>query len=207
VITDPDDNQLKTLGKILIAPTMTKDGFNIKVYQKEAFNEDLYNRHYSDMVRDRRVIGRSNYFEHILNVQSLIVTCVNAYLVLHEKEILVSRITQTRTMTPSEKKGHGNKKINPLYRYEVEIPEDYKPRRFDVNYIESEWDRSGHRASRWVNVENAELIAERCGGEILWDSQTVEGKVKVLRPIAPQKVHRRIGTPTMEEQPKTYSTT
>lgn len=199
IIEDPKDNELKTTGKILVSFC----GNHLNVAWKE-LNEDLYDSHYSNTIRDPHVIGRTAYLKHISNVQFLIVACVNLYLVLHQKNILISRIEQTRTLTASEKKKKSHKKINPFYRYAVRVPDNYKPRKFDVNYILDHWGRSGHTATRWVLLENAGLLAERCKGQVLWETQ-VSGKVKILRKIAPQTVHRRIGTKTGETQAKVYS--
>ena len=143
------------------------------------------------------------YYKNIITSQIGIVLAVNLYLAMHQKNILISKIEQRRVYKAGEKK-HKQSKRNPLYRYEVKIPENYQPRHFDVNYVVEEWSRCGHKATRWVRKENAEKLASRRGGQVLNISKGDYVKIEI--PIAPQHPHRRIGNPTEKEIPKLYAT-
>jgi hypothetical protein len=187
IVSDPFTNQLKTAGKALISISKKPEVF-LEVDWKE-FHSSTYDIHYAGVVSS---LEKMEYLRTITCMQAMIVLAVNAYLVLHEKQILISKIEQKRTFSPS-KNPHKKRPTNPLYTYVATVPENYVPRKFDVNYIVSEWNRSGYSSARWVLVENAEAIAQRCNGKILWDTQQ-NGKVKVRRIISPQTVHRRAKT-------------
>jgi hypothetical protein len=164
------------------------------------------NRKYSDLIPDSpewRLQVSKEYFTSIIKAQIITMIGLHAYLSLLDKEILVTKIEQLREMKASDKGGRRNNR-NPFYRYEVHLPDNYKPRKFDVNYILNKWDRPSHQASRWVRAENADLIAERCNGKVLWDTLK-NGRVKVKRTIRTQTCHRRVGKPTEQVGVKTYA--
>jgi hypothetical protein len=144
------------------------------------------------------------YFRTIIKAQIINIIGVHAYLSLLEKEILISRITQEREMKAGLSGGKKNKR-NPFYRYVVTLPPNYIPRKFDINYVVSQWQRPRHTRGVWVRAENAEKLQERSGGVILWDTLTTEGLVKIRRPFEPQTCHRRIGNPTEKQGTKIYS--
>jgi hypothetical protein len=141
------------------------------------------------------------YFRSIIKSQIISILGINAYLSLLQKEILISRIEQVRELKASDKGGKRSKR-NPFYRYVVELPPNYRPRKFDLNYVASYWERSGHRATRWVLPENAELLAKRKGGTV---TNRTKGKfVAIEIPIAPQTCHRKVVTLPEQIGNKTY---
>lgn len=128
------------------------------------------------------------YFATVTKAQVITTIAVNAYLALLQKEILVSKIEQKRTFQAGNYGGNKSKR-NPFYRYVVELPPDYKPRTFNVNYVLSDWSRCGHVATRWVRKENAATLAERKHGRVT--GRTRGELVAIEVPISPQKVFRR----------------
>lgn len=216
VITDEDD----------ILKTAQKIRFNKKL-QIEILDQNtpLCARHFRDASNDPRIvegitrgattaIGAAKkimdftpdaYFQEITYMQLTMVLSVNAYLMLHEKDILVSRITQSRPLKASSKKKQKKAAIRSLfYRYKVEIPEHYVPRKFDfANYTATEWTRCGHVAHVWTLKENAEKIATKNHGKVIWET-VKKGKVKVQITRNATTVHRRIGNPTEGHADKIY---
>lgn len=128
------------------------------------------------------------YFNTLIKAQIITVIGVNTYLSLLEKEILISKIEQKRIFNASDKGGKKSKR-NPLYRYVVELPKDYKPRSFNVNYVLSQWNRSAFTTKRWVRKENAEVLAKRRNGKVL---NIVRGNLVAIEiPMPPAECFRR----------------
>lgn len=206
VITDTDD----------ILKTAIKVKFNKKLQMAILdMDEVLCKRHFRDVKNDPRIMEEikemgaefngGEYFKEITYMQMTMILSVNAYLVHHQKHILVSRITQSRPLKASTKKKQKALSQRSLfYRYKVEIPKDYVPRNFDfANYTVSEWTRCGHTSHVWTLKENAELIATKHHGTVIWDTLK-KGKVRVQFTKNAVTVHRRIGNPTEGASEKIY---
>ena len=130
------------------------------------------------------------YFTSIIKAQVVSIIGIHAYLALLQKEILITRIVQRKEL----KKGNSSKprsNRNPFYRYVVELPPGYKPRKFDYNWVLSQWERAGCVVTYWVLPENAAKLAARKGGTV---TNLVKGKyVGIKIPLAPKIMHRRRG--------------
>lgn len=127
-------------------------------------------------------------------------TC-HLYLVLHEKNLSIQNNRQERTF----KKGTGNKKkriINPMNRYIITIPNDYKPRKFDLNYLVSEWSRCGHTKRIWVKKENLQSLKHKHGSTKIGEERN--GKVQLEIYVKPTECHRRVGNPIEARNGKLY---
>lgn len=189
ILGDPTDNhQLKTCAKCLMRPNMT--------IEMKDFNRALYSSHY-------RYYGavpgkdwdKESYLESIIHMQMMMVLTINAYLVLHEKEILISKIEQKRELKPGTKAGPRRSKASLFYRYSVTIPKNYKPRKFDANYIAEQWSRRGHLHHCWALIENAEKIAKKLKGGKVIHNRVKDGKVLISYTREPQTVKRKKGNP------------
>lgn len=130
----------------------------------------------------------AEYFRTVIKAQVYTMIGIHTYLALLEKEILVSKIEQKRVFNASDKGGKKSKR-NPLYRYVVQLPPNYKPRTFNVNYVLSKWDRSGFTTLRWVRPENAEVLAQRRNGKVT--EKTKGALVGIEIPISPAECFRR----------------
>lgn len=149
-----------------------------------------------------RKLVAQEYFNNVIKIQIISVIATNAYLSLLNKEILVSRITQERVMKASDRKDAKKSKRNPFYRYIVSLPDGYKPRKFNLNYLLSEWERSGHMTTKWVREENADILAERKGGKVLGRKRGEYVAIQI--PIAPQTCRRKAVSVKQNPGNKTY---
>lgn len=103
------------------------------------------------------------YLSTIIRSQVIVVLGVNAYLALLEKEILITKIRQDRSITASngsKKKNNNTKRV--AYRYIIDLPPNYVPRKANWNYLVSQWNRAGHHAIRWVRKENVDSYTSAC---------------------------------------------
>jgi hypothetical protein len=149
-----------------------------------------------------RIKVSEEYFRSVIKTQIISTIATNAYLSLLDKEILITRITQDRVMKASDRKEAKKSKRTPFYRYVVDLPENYTPRKFNLNYLVSEWERSGHMATRWVREENAQIIAERSKGRVVGRKRGEY--VAVLVPISPQTCKRKVVKLDKNPGSKTY---
>lgn len=139
-----------------------------------------------------------------------LVLCLNAFLANRRKENLYSAVTQTTRGEVSENRGGRRQTVRRIFtsqRYVVSLPENYRPRRIEgVEYITPEWERSAHITTRWVRVENAELLKSRHeGSRVLWETHR-NGKVKLEFSMHNQQCHRRVRpvVPTDERTTRVY---
>lgn len=187
IVDDPGELfSMKVVAKAHVH--IVEDDFEISFSK---IDEELFKRHFNvagTILKDKH--DSDAYMKYITYIQVLMVLCANTYLVLHEKNILIGRIRQERAYGPG-KRHYQKNKVNPYYRYKVQVPKNYVPRKFNVNYYLNEWGRCGHIRGQWVLVENAAVIAERSGGKVMWETKTMDGKVQVQRAITPTIVHRR----------------
>jgi hypothetical protein len=229
-ITDPDNNDIALLCKVEVGTDIifhTIEGtFNDNLAKRHIDNEMATSRvsfssitdiiteireHHQDVLSGKVKVPSEAFFklvaEHYLSVviKAQIYTCVsiNAYLVLTDKELLITKNRQLRIFKASDKREALRHKRNPLYRYKVNLPDDYVPRKFNLNYILDHWERSGHKRKIWVRKENVEVIKAK------HDGQVVESKgdyVAILIPIKPKTLYRRCASTTGEVGVKSYET-
>jgi hypothetical protein len=133
------------------------------------------------------------------------VSSVNGYLTQQDKEVLHSRIEQKRSNIVNKNgyKHHNKptKYIHASYRYVVEIPENYTPRKMEnVNYVTPDWIVPGHKTTRWASIYNAEKLAKRNNGKVLWHTETNK-KVKIEYLLPEQHHYRRIADVAPSDTP------
>jgi hypothetical protein len=217
--SDSKDKELKTLCKVTIGKDMNIDSSSYanwdgKLISAHYENElGLYHQGKGALITIMRRFPHLEpeakevfdfYFSSITNAQIITVVAVNASLVLHEKNILISE--HKRSAPRSNKKSNYqyryDNRRNPFLRYiKVGIPANYNPRAF--HYVLQEWGMSGYVARRWVRKENATILAARRGGKVL---NIVDGDYTQIQiPIPPSTAHRKKGAPTQPRLPKIYT--
>lgn len=193
---DDPQNQVKILCKVEVDSSLEASVVS------GTMDEELFWRYRQWLKVTGRAEGQIMWIKTVVNENLLLVILVNAYLALLEKDILITRVEQTRTPQPGNgRRGRQNRR-NPFFRYVVTLPADYQPRPLNVNFFVSEWSRSGHSASRWVRAENAEALARRRGGRVTgrrrWELVSIE------IPIRPQTCRRRAGEVAEHQERKIY---
>jgi hypothetical protein len=143
------------------------------------------------------------YTQTLLVYHLKAVIAVNTYLSLQHKIALYSKIEQNYVPQASKTPQKNKKVVQVRYRYKVELPPNYKPNPVELNWKETDWERSGYMQTKWVRPENATLLANRAGGRVV-DGVTRGIYQKIEVPIKAGHCYRRKGHPTQPAEQKIY---
>lgn len=134
------------------------------------------------------------YLATIVKAQVITIIATNAYFALLDKDNLVTRITQQKNLHASSLKEAKRSKRNITYRYVAQVPENYKPRKSDLNWLVSKWSRAGYSGIRWVRKENVELIKENRNGVLTGNIRGDYVAIRVpVKPVDECKRHALVG--------------
>lgn len=135
------------------------------------------------------------YFATIVKAQVITIIATNAYFALLDKDSMVTKITQQKQLHASSLKEAKRSRRNITYRYVAQVPDNYRPRKSDLNWLVSKWSRAGYSGIRWVRKENAEIIKESRNGVLTGDSRGDYVAIRVpVKPVDECKRHALVGT-------------